>query len=177
LGATLDAAEHDKVLAEMLGCDLVVESAGSHSVSRYVNELAYRNGIPVVYASVNDGASSGEIVTIEPGNACWMCWCHEYYEQKPPSPSGVLKDVFHPGCDQPSFTGTTFETGMIAQMAAWRCADILLKADASRKSVHEPYLLWIGRGADGGPVLKWDRLPITKRETCAICANHTAASS
>ena len=163
--------EQEEQLVEMIAsADLVIETTGSHGVSRFINELSYELEVPSMYASVTNGAWGGEIVRVIPSEtACWMCWFNQYEFLRPPSEPAPEIGIFAPGCNQPTFTGTSYETGIVANMAAWMAAETLLRAEAGHTDFNGDYLRWEARGPSGTlhPTVKI--LPVERRPLCPVC--------
>lgn len=176
VGCTLSVIDSEAIVSAVISTDLVIDTTGSHPTSRYLNEICYSKGVPVLYASVTNGAWGGEIVRCIPGiTPCWLCWMTQYYNDKPSGAPAPKHGVFHAGCDQPSFTGTTFETGAVANTAAWSAVEILLRSEDWRKDFDAPYLRWNGRDKDGAPLLEWTKLPVQFRQNCTICGNNSSS--
>jgi hypothetical protein len=77
--------------------------------------------------------------------------------------------VFAPGCDQPTFTGTTYETGMVANLAAWVAVETLLADKPGRQDYRGDYLRWTGRDSDGVPAPSTEVLQTIVAEDCPLC--------
>ena len=151
--------------------DLVIDATGMHGVSRYVNNLCQEFKVPGLFASVTNGAWSGEVIRTVPGKtACWMCWKHQYYDTRPPTEAPPAHGVFAPGCNQPTFTGTTYEVGMVANLTSWIAVETLLAGEPGRNDLPGDYVLWIGRDETGAPAFKTEVLPVLKREKCRWCS-------
>lgn len=164
--------DHAAVMEHILSSDLVIDTTGSHSTSRFLNETCYSNNVPVLFASVTNGAWGGEIVRARPNqDPCWLCWMMQFYEKKPASAPASGPGVFHPGCDQPSFTGTSYETGAVANAAALAAVETLLFDKPGRKGIPAPYLVWHARDEQGRPVLRWEFLQVDRRPGCSICGS------
>lgn len=163
-----ESAEKDAVLTQELAeSDMIIETTGSHGVSRWVNERLFLLGVPGVFVSVTNGAWAGEIVRVLPrGTACWLCWNSQYREDPPPGEP--TEGVFHPGCGQPSFTGTTFEIGAVADLGTSVITATLLSDNAGVATMNGDYLRWIGRN-EGEYILTTKILPVRKRPGCRLC--------
>jgi molybdopterin/thiamine biosynthesis adenylyltransferase len=151
--------------------DLIIDATGMHGISRYVNNLCQEFTVPGLFVSVTNGAWSGELIRTIPGEtACWMCWNHQYGDIHPPAESPPPHGVFAPGCNQPTFTGTTYEVGMIANLASWIAVETLLAGEPDRRDVAGDYILWIGRDGAGAPAFKTEIFSVTKRKGCRWCS-------
>lgn len=170
IGSMFDNTLDQESLQAVLACDLLIDTTGVHGVSRFLNEICYPSRIPVLYASVTNGAWGGEIFNSIPlRSPCWLCWLDQYYQQRPISGPAPAHGVFHPGCGQPSFTGTSYEAGIVANVAAWNAVEILLHNQSGRKDFSTPYLVYSGRSPEGFPLLDWRALPTESRPTCTLC--------
>lgn len=162
------AEEDDKLTAMVRSSDLVIETTGSHGVSRFINDRCFTTGIPAVFVSVTNGAWAGEIVRAIPDQtACWLCWNMQYGDHQPPGEP--TSGVFPPGCGQPSFTGSTFDTGIVANLGVSMVVQTLLRPSSNLPQFGGDYVIWIGRNASGEYVLKADVLPVRKRPGCLLC--------
>ena len=155
---------------QLASSDLVIDATGEHGVSRFVNDICRELSVPSLYVSVTGGAWGGEIVRVIPGKtACWMCWVKQYEGERPSSAPAPELGVFAPGCDQPTFTGTTYETGMVANLAAWMAVETLLAGKSGRQDFRGDYLRWTGRYGDGVPAPSTEVLQTVIAEDCPLC--------
>ncbi|MCL5884441.1 MAG: ThiF family adenylyltransferase [Deltaproteobacteria bacterium] len=161
----------DSELQNIIGkMDLVVEATGVYGIGRYVNILCFDLGIPALFVGLTNGAWAGEVVRAIPGKtACWMCWVNQYYDHRPPAEPEPPQGVFAPGCNQPTFTGTTYEVGMVANLASWFAVETLLRDVSGRQDFQGDYIRWTGRGGAGTPIIKTEVLPVAKRKDCSWC--------
>ena len=167
LGAVNLHAAESHLRDELAAADLIVAATGSHGINRWLNQVACEDRVSALYVSVTNGAWSGEIVRVGPTDACWVCWNRQYEDQPPP---GAPADaIYPPGCDQPSFTGSSFDTGIVANLASAVAAQTLLGDRFQLPAYPQPYLRWIGRDAAGQPVLKAESLPVDRRPECPFC--------
>jgi len=164
-----DGVEEDNKLTEIIkSSDLIIETTGMHGVSRFINDRCFTMVIPAVFVSVTNGAWSGEIVRVIPGQtACWLCWNSQYGDSPPAGESTI--GVFPPGCGQPSFTGSTYDAGMVANLAVSVVVQTLLRESTAVPQVAGDYVIWVGRNAAGEYVLKAEIMPIRKRPRCLVC--------
>jgi molybdopterin/thiamine biosynthesis adenylyltransferase len=169
--ASNNQAVHEQLLQAMREADLVIDTAGSHHVSLWLNEQLQEMGVPCVYASVTNGAWGGEVVRCIPGrSACWFCWFDQYHEKRPSSEPLDSASFFAPGCNQPSFTGTSYETGMVSNLASMMAMEILIRdsTDASASDFSGDYILWNGRDSAGAPALRAEVLGVTPHHDCYL---------
>ena len=150
--------------------DLVVDAAGVHGISRFLNDLCFDFGVPVITTTVTNGAWGGEIVRMIPGEtACWLCWLAQYESQEPSTEPRPAPGIYTPGCNQPTFTGTTYEVGMVANLASWMAVETLLRKEPDRRDFRGDYIRWNARDATGNPLVNAEILPISKRDHCPWC--------
>lgn len=167
----INQAHKESQLHNMLSsASLVIDSTGDHGASRFINDICAELGVPQIYASVTNGAWAGEFLRVIPRkSACWLCWLWQYENSKPPGEPAPGAGVFAPGCDHPTFTGTTYDVGMVANLAASLAVDTLLIDDVERKHFDGDYIRWQLKNPDGDLAPKIEVLPITKRTDCKLC--------
>jgi molybdopterin/thiamine biosynthesis adenylyltransferase len=154
-----------KVLERFAESDIVINTTGNHGVSRWMDECCFRFGVPGVFVSVTNGAWGGEIVRVIPGKtACWLCW-KEAYESSPP-PGEPSPAIFGPGCDQPSFTGTSYECGIVADAACCMIAETLLGSTVAK--IEGDYIRWTNRNADRYE-FRSEKLKVPHGTACQLC--------
>lgn len=160
----------EALLNFIASADLVIDTTGSHQVSHWVDRLCHELGIPAMYATVTNGAWGGDIVRVIPGKtACWRCWDHHYRDDGPPAAPAPETGVYAPGCEQPTFTGTTYELGVVANLAAWMAVETLLRDEPGRKDFAGDYIRWAARLPDGTPQLAPEVLQVNRRVGCGVC--------
>jgi molybdopterin/thiamine biosynthesis adenylyltransferase len=170
IGQINDTAQETKFQGLIASADLVIETTGDHGISRFLNDVCSNLKVPQLYASVTNGAWAGEIVRVIPDKtACWLCWNDQYYKLAPPGEPPPGPGVFAPGCDQPTFTGTTYDVGIVANLACEIAVDALLIDDESRKHFSGDYVRWQMKDADGNVLPKIDVLAVEKRHDCRVC--------
>ena len=170
IGGTNDMGK-EKELQELLAqASLVVDTTGDHGVSRFLNDICAELNVPQVYASVSNGAWGGEVVRVIPGRtACWMCWLAQYEYSRPSAEPAPDAGVFAPGCDQPTFTGTSYDLNVVAGLASSLAVDTLLIDDSGRKHYEGDYIRWQMRNPEGQFLPTTAVLPTDKRKPCPFC--------
>jgi len=172
LGGPFRESENRKVIEYLSECDLIIETTGVHHVSRWINEVAHDSGVPSIFASVTNGAWSGEIMRYVPKlTACWVCWLDEFYDSRPPGDDTKDGAFFAPGCNQPSFIGSAHETGSVAEITATIASDTLL-TDFSSVNANFDYFRWNGRDETGRLILKSELFKVKADPSCYLkCGN------
>ncbi|HEY2236968.1 MAG TPA: ThiF family adenylyltransferase [Candidatus Angelobacter sp.] len=170
IGQTKRTGKEELFHGILASASLVIDSTGDHGVSRFLNDLCSELNVPQIYASVTNGAWSGEVIRVIPRRtACWLCWLWEYENQRPSGEPAPGPGVFAPGCDHPTFTGTTYDVGIVANLASSLAVDTLLIEDENRSHFNGDYLRWQLKDANGLFVPKIEVLPIHKRNDCRLC--------
>ncbi len=159
-----------KVYEMISDCDLLINATGHSGVPRIVNEFSKQFSIPSLHVTVTNGAWSGEIVRYIPGKTpCWLCFQESFGGEGPPgekSPEGL---TFGPGCDQPTFTGTSYDISIVAVLATAFAVDTLKVADGGDSEYAGDYLLWEGRDREGRVLQKTRLSSIPQRPQCSVC--------
>lgn len=157
IGQGISHLEETEKIKMLVDADIVVDATGNAQISRYINELTLELKIPAVYVSGTNGGWSGEVVRSIPGvTACWNCYDAEYggEERAPPSEplSSEVEYLYAPGCDQPTFTGTTYDMGFIANLASGFVVDTLRHSSFGTSDYSGDYLIWHNRDEEGRPI-------------------------
>lgn len=170
ISAINNVSQEAKLQQLLASASLIIETTGDHGISRFLNDICSDLGVPQLYASVTNGAWAGEVVRVIPGRTpCWLCWNAQYYKSPPPGEQPPGPGVFAPGCDQPTFTGTTYDVGVVANLACEMAVDTLLIDDAGRKHFSGDYLRWQLKDANGNLSPRIDVLAFEKRPDCPAC--------
>ena len=170
-----DFSDIDRIHNSLASCDLVINATGHQGMSRYLNEICYHLGIPNLHASVTNGAWSGEIVRVIPEKTpCWLCWNARFGDHPPVGEPAPEIGVYGPGCDQPTFTGTTHELGIVANLATSSAIDTLRTSLGTPSDFNGDYLLWNGQSKASSPVLEAEQKHIpwrgkTPPNGCTLC--------
>jgi molybdopterin/thiamine biosynthesis adenylyltransferase len=170
IGGTNDMGKEKELQELLTQASLVVDTTGDHGVSRFLNDICAELNVPQVYASVSNGAWGGEVVRVIPGcTACWMCWFAQYESSRPSAEPAPEVGVFAPGCDQPTFTGTSYDLNIVAGLASSLVVDTLLIDDSGRKHYQGDYIRWQMRNLEGQFLPTTEVLPTDKRKPCPFC--------
>jgi molybdopterin/thiamine biosynthesis adenylyltransferase len=146
--------------------DLIVDATGLHPVTHFLNTLAFELKIPLLVATVTNGAWSGEIVQVIPGKTpCWVCWLDQYFDNQPPSAPEPPGGIFAPGCEQPTFTGTTYDLGIVANLATSMCVQTLLPEHEDLDAANN-YIRWSRKNKNGKPHFVIETLSTNAHKDC-----------
>lgn len=170
IGGTNDLSKEAELHEMLASASIVVDTTGDHGVSRFLNDVCGELKVPQLYGSVTNGAWGGEVVRVIPGKTpCWMCWYKEYEFSRPAAEPSPEEGVFAPGCDQPTFTGTSYDIDMVAGLASSLIVDTLLIDDANRKHYEGNYIRWQMRNSGGELSPGTEVLATHRREDCRFC--------
>jgi len=99
--------------------DIVISAIGDSSVEYMVNEILVESGKPGIFASVLNGAWGGQIFRAIPGKACFQCFGYHKQDNTTGEVSYDIDEqpLYVRGCGFPTFTGTGFDSGIIANLA------------------------------------------------------------
>jgi len=107
-----------EVLGDALNhTDLVYDASAELGLQHLISDFAAELSVPYIGISTTCGAWSGALVRLRPGKTegCWRCFMHSLHDGSFPSPlSDPAGEVQPVGCADPTFTGTTFDSGIIA---------------------------------------------------------------
>jgi hypothetical protein len=107
----------DKVLD---GVDLIYDSSAEPGVNDFLSTLALERGVPYIVVSATEGGWGGYVARVSPnaGEACWRCILEHFTDNPsllpPRDPDPATKSVWPAGCTDPTFTGTGFDVGSMA---------------------------------------------------------------
>jgi molybdopterin/thiamine biosynthesis adenylyltransferase len=177
IGQTNQPEQELRIHRALASASIVIDSTGDHGVSRFINDLCSEFKVPQIYASVTNGAWAGEVVRVLPRRtACWLCWHDEYYDSQPAGEPAPEPGIFAPGCDHETFTGTTYEVGIVANLAASFAVDTLLIDDHERKHFNGDYIRWQLKDAEGNFAPNIEVLAVSKRTDCRLCEERSSTS-
>ena len=142
------------VVPQLLNADLIYEATTEWEVNHAFADMAAERGIPYISISTTPGGWGGLVFRqrVGPERACWWCLQHylldELIETPRAKPGGTLQPA---GCASATFTGTSFDGGMIALMGVrlamstlcgghdgaypdvdWDCAVVQLRDEAGQ---------------------------------------------
>jgi molybdopterin/thiamine biosynthesis adenylyltransferase len=100
------------------GADLVVETTGSHAVTRIAERYCRIVGVPLLSASLTSGSRGGDMVLLDP-ELCFDCFLLAQQAGDIPSPSAAEQELVIPaGCADPAFSGAGFDASALASDVA-----------------------------------------------------------
>jgi molybdopterin/thiamine biosynthesis adenylyltransferase len=97
--------------------DLIYDASAEIGIQHLLSDLAKENNIPYLSISTTYGAWGGIILRIRPQKTegCWNCYMNYLNDGHIPTPySDPAGEVQPMGCASPTFTGSSFDSGMIA---------------------------------------------------------------
>lgn len=99
------------------GSDMVYDASAERGVQHLMSDLAAELKIPYIGISTTFGAWGGMFIRIRPQvtEGCWVCFMNRLKDNSFPTPlSDPAGEVQPAGCAAPTFTGSGFDTGIIA---------------------------------------------------------------
>lgn len=154
IGEVRYSAEHpsdNQVLGDALNnTDLIYDASAEQGLQYILSDLASELNIPYVGISTTFGAWGGILVRIraEKTEGCWRCFMHSLDDESFPSPlSDPHGEVQPVGCADPTFTGASFDTGIITLGGVRLAISTLTEKDEN-----------------GYPSLEWDIAIINLRD-------------
>lgn len=168
VGEWLPDAKHQDFVRDLGSCDGIVDCTGSHRVSRYLNDLLFVAGVPIIVAWVTSGAWGGELVRLLKGKSgCYNCFATGT------APGGLApwdaegEMVFPAGCDQPTFTGAGFDVAEMASIAS-RAVVSTLSKESGYPDMPGDHIIWSNRNKDQW-VGRIEARSILPRSECRLC--------
>jgi len=170
-----------RIEAFLEGVDLVYDATAEFGVQYFLSSVALEKGIPYVCLSTTPGAWGGIVSRVVPGKTgCWIClkhW-HEEHDRDPstgiplPNQDESNGRVQPHGCADPTFTGTSFDTGQIALAGVRLAVSTLLDGETPGYPSFDWDVVVINlRDQDGrGIGIECQTFPLKKNPRCP-CAN------
>jgi molybdopterin/thiamine biosynthesis adenylyltransferase len=107
--------------------DLIIETTGSHSITRMLRRRAGVVGIPVVTAALSIGGYGGRAVVLRSGGPCWDCFLLAQDAGSIPIPDeGPRHDTTPFGCSHPAASCAGFDVAHLAAVTARMSVQALL---------------------------------------------------
>lgn len=121
IGGAAEEALGEDCLGKMIeGASILVDATAEVGIQHLLSDIAAAEGLPYILLDASYGAWGGTICRVEPGRSggCWMCFRNGImdgtYQDAPADPQGEIQPV---GCADPTFTGASFDLGMISLQA------------------------------------------------------------
>lgn len=145
-----DSPNEGEIIHQMTAAaSAILDATAEVGVQHMLSDLALELGVPFVCVEGRFGAWGGSICRIEPGRTkgCWMCYRAACLDESisPPAadPNGEIQPV---GCADPTFTGSSFDLGLIALSAVRTLVSTVC-----------------GTARDGYPGTEWDVITVSLR--------------
>lgn len=163
------AWDPDTLVGWMREADIIVDATANEGFSLLVNEIALRQGTPVVYTFTRRRAAVGEVLVVRPGvDPCLVCHTAlQHQAAYPLVPPGEEGEFVETGCGVPTVQASAVDVEAAAVLAA-RVALRLLRAEQGERNhyvlVNEPL-------PDGGDILHQEGLHTFSwsRTSCEAC--------
>ena len=107
----------DILTSALDGTDLIYDATAEIGVQHLLSDLAAEQKKPYICISTTNGAWGGILTRIRPQvtEGCWQCFLAQLKDKSIPLPSEDPNGALQPiGCADPTFTGSGFDTGIIA---------------------------------------------------------------
>jgi molybdopterin/thiamine biosynthesis adenylyltransferase/ubiquitin-protein ligase len=120
-----DPAELLDIVAD---ADLIIETTGSHTVTRLLRRRARTTGATVVTAALSMGGFGGRVVVLRAGGPCWDCFLRAQEAGTIPFPEeGPRHDQTPFGCSHPAASCAGFDVAHLAAITARMSIQALLR--------------------------------------------------
>jgi len=159
--------------------DLIISTVANMEVDYIINEIALAHNKPSIFSSVLNGSWGGFVFSSLPGSACLECYGHHKDDYRLKRVDNKVGDVNHDGtnealyargCNEPTFTGTGFDAGIISNLTTRMAVQILLKGhEGAYPSVDYNLINWNSRGESMADLPSIDKLKLSQH---ASCRNH-----
>lgn len=152
------------------GADMIVDCTVQLTVHHYLSTLAWRRGIPYVWASGTPGGWGG-IVGRSIANqtaGCWKCFANHRVAGTYPSPAQEEEtDVQPVGCFSPTFTGSGIDMDLISVMAARVAVATLCHTTQGGYPNFDWDIGIVDLWRDGHPIAPaWQTFPLAQHPDC-----------
>lgn len=168
-----DADVVDRALQD---ASLLYDASAEPGVEYYLAAVARQRGIPYIGVSGTPGGWGGLIVRIVPGKTegCWSCLLRRLEDGSILAPPADKKEgqIQPTGCANPTFTGASFDLGLVA-LSGVRMAVSTLTANQAGAY---PNVNWdvavISLRGPGGEIIapQFATYPLLKHPQCQVCA-------
>jgi hypothetical protein len=170
-GMAIEKSEVRIVDEFLAGADLLIDATAELGVEQFLASRADAQGLPQVYVWATEGGWGGAIARIIPGvTGCWHCLqLHldgdDGIDVPPHDDSGRVQPR---GCDNPTFTATSFDALPIVAQAMRIVAGTLLKP---RPTEPADDVFICSQAPDGDRIIapQWQTHPLTVHPDCPLC--------
>ena len=127
-GELMETNDYEVVEKMTANTSAILDATAEVGMQHFLSDLARELAVPFVSVDATFGAWGGNVCRIRPGKTagCWMCYraaCLDGTVMPPPSdPQGEVQPA---GCADPTFTGTSFDLGIVALSAVRMLASAL----------------------------------------------------
>jgi molybdopterin/thiamine biosynthesis adenylyltransferase len=163
---SLALSEEQDLLERIQNADLVVDATGSELAGHWIHRRCQMLKKACLHAAVANGAWSGEVIRVLPGETpCWVC--HQVSDEPGPAEPKPPGGYFAAGCAHPTFTGTMPEVSIVADLAAAMAIETMLRRTGM--DFGGSHIRWAARNTEGrwAPQIKV-HTPVARQE-CACC--------
>ena len=168
IGAT---AKTTQFLDLLDAADLVVDCSAERAVQHYLSDEAWQRGKDFVFVEGYPGMLGGYTGMIRPKTGpCFLCFLAGQEDNsiaKPPVlPNGTIQP---PGCAEPTFVGTPFDSDTVAAAALRKLFGTLTSSGRYPRTDAVYYRIALANDACSDSVVRIDPVPAKRRSGCAIC--------
>lgn len=153
------------------GLDLVVDCTAEIGIQHLIASLAEAKRLPQVYVSATAGGWGGIIARPIPGaTGCWFCMqLHLDGGGVSPPPADEDGRVQPAGCDNPTFTATSFDALSLVAQAMRVIATTVLSPRPT--ATQQDVFVCDQRPASPGEITapKWSSYPLAVHPDCPLC--------
>jgi molybdopterin/thiamine biosynthesis adenylyltransferase len=156
--------------------DLIISTVANKEVEYIINEVALTHNKPSIFSSVLNGSWGGFVFSSLPDSACLECYGHhkdDYRSGKADNKVGEInydntqEALYARGCNEPTFTGTGFDAGIISNLTTRMAVQILLNGhEGTYPGVDYNLINWNSRGEGLADLPSIDRLKLPQHASC-----------
>ena len=178
-GAPLPLEQED--LGRLLdGADLVVDATAEVAVASLLSRLCRERGIPFLSAFATHGAWGGAVMREVAGRTegCWYCFQADLDHRIAPPPADLSRGPQPRGCQEPTFTGASFDLSQVSMQAARLAVATLCSGyPGSYPDLPHDVLVLANTESDGTPCLpSWTGYALERSPRCPVCSSPAGAS-
>jgi molybdopterin/thiamine biosynthesis adenylyltransferase len=154
--------------------DLLIGTTAIAGVDMIINELGAHFKIPCVYTWVVNGAWGGRVFRSLPTQACFEClrYCWDQFPSPQEDPSET--PLYARGCAHPTFTGTGFDAGAVANLAVrFAVQTILDRSPEAYPDTGANLITWSSRGPEDALYPKIEHSIVPRQEQCSTCREYS----